>query len=70
MPQGIVQPVERVAIEDGTPPSVAQALVVKVTVLLASETLPAASRATTFRVYGLSQASPVSVVDVPLVTDV
>ncbi len=44
----MVQPVESVAMEDGTPPSVAHALVVKFTVLLSGETLPAASRATTF----------------------
>lgn len=42
---------------------------VKVTVLLGWETLPAASRATTFRLYGLLQASPVRVVEVPVATD-
>lgn len=55
------QPPETVAMPDGTPPSVAQSGVVKVTVLLGGETLPAASLATTSRVYGLAQASPVSV---------
>jgi len=49
------------AMLEGTPPSVLHALVVKETVLLCGEVFPAASRATTFRVYGLSQARPVSV---------
>ncbi len=35
----MVQPLESVAIDEGTPPSVAQAFVVKVTVLLGAETV-------------------------------
>src|SRR2546421_4334562 len=62
MPHGIVQPVEIVVMSDGLPPLHDD--VVNDTVLLWSETLPAASRATTFSVNAVLQARPVTVVEV------
>ena len=53
---------ERGAILDGTPPE--HDGVVKDTVLLGPDTLPAASRAVTLRAYGVLHASPLTVADV------
>src|SRR6266536_4871739 len=58
------QPVDSVVMLDGTPPSLLQVPVVKVTVLLVADLLPAASLASTANVYGLLQANPVTVVEV------
>src|SRR5437868_2326782 len=62
MPHGMVQPFEMVVMLEGAPPE--QPAVVMVLALLGAETLPAASFATTVRVYVVLQASPVTVVDV------